>query len=269
VFLGVCAVGGGLPIASGQSITLLPGFPTSGGTTAGSAYDFFFADQNTVYVADDNAPASTVGGISKWTFNGSMWSRAYRLTVNPTPTSNWGARGLTGFARDGVTTLWATMSTGSGTGTVLCSVIDTGPTSVVNQLLPSPSGFAFRGLRYLAKPSTLARFPAGCSTVDIHVAGNGEIGTDVRTTVVNASVFPLVIYGVTPLGIPIDSSCSCLLGETLDVVLATAVNTLSIPNNPVLAGVTLYTQGADLFAAGACQNPLPVALTDFVSFTVQ
>ncbi len=269
VFLGVCAVGSGLPTTSGQVITLLPGFPTGGGTTAGSAYDFFWADQNTVYVADDNAPASTVGGISKWTFNGTIWSRAYRLTVNPTPTSNWGARGLTGFVRDGVITLWATMNTGSGTGTVLCSITDTGPASVVNQLLASPAGFAFRGVRYLSKPSTVQRFTAGCGTVDLKVAGNGEVGTDVRTTVVNASVFPLIVYGTSQLGVPIDSGCSCLLGETLDIVLAAAVNTIPIPNNPAIVGFTLYTQGADLFAPGACQSPLPVALTDYFSFTVQ
>ena len=82
VYLGICAVGSGLPTTPSQSVTLLPGFPTAGGTTAGSAYDFYWADANTVYVADDNAPNSTIGGISKWTSNGSTWTRAYRLTLN-------------------------------------------------------------------------------------------------------------------------------------------------------------------------------------------
>jgi len=194
VYLGVCAVGTGVPTTPGQPITLLNGFPTTGGTAAASSYDFFWADQNTVYVADDNAPASTVGGISKWTFDGTIWSRAYRLTINPTPTTNWGARGLTGFVRNGVTTLWATMNTGSGSGTVLCSITDTGAGSTVNQLIASPAGTAFRGVRYLAKPSTLVRFAASCGgTADIKVSGNGEVGTDVRTTVTTPSVFPLIV----------------------------------------------------------------------------
>ena len=270
VYLGVCTVGTGLPTTPGQAVTLLTGFPTTGGTAAASSYDFFWADANTVYVADDNAPASTVGGISKWTWNGSLWSRAYRLTVNPTPTSNWGARGLTGFTRDGVTTLWATMNTGSGTGTVLCSITDTGPASVVNQLLASPAGTAFRGVRYLAKPTTALRFAASCGgTADIKLAGNGEIGTDVRTTVTAPSSLPLVIYGVTPLGLPIDAGCACLLGPSLDVVAVGNTFTLSIPNNPALFGTTLYTQGADLGALGGCSSPFPVTLTDYLSITLQ
>lgn len=269
VYLGVCSVGSGLPTQPGQGITLLPGFPTAGGTAAGSAYDFFWADANTVYVADDNAPASTVGGISKWTFDGISWSRAYRLTVTPTATSNWGARGLTGFVRDGVATLWATMNTGSGTGTVLCSVVDTGPTATVTQLLPSPTGTAFRGIRYLAKPSTITRLTAGCGTVTAKVAGNAEIGTDVRTTVGDFTVLPIVIYGVTALGLPIDPGCACLLGQTVDIVQVGAVSTLSIPNVAALAGTVIYTQGADLFAAGACTSPLAVALTDSFAIPIQ
>lgn len=269
VYLGVCTVGSGLPTTTGQAITLLPGFPTGGGTTAGSAYDFFWADANTVYVADDNAPASTVGGISKWTFNGTTWSRAYRLTVNPTATSNWGARGLTGFVRDGVTTLWATMNTGSGSGTVLCSVVDTGAGATVNQLLASPTGKAFRGVRHLAKPSTITRLAAGCGTVAAKIQGNAEIGTTVRTTVQNAAVLPVVIYGVTAVGAPIDPGCSCLLAQTLDIVEVGSTSTLSIPNNPALFGTLLYSQGADLFAPGACSVPLPVALTDAFAITIQ
>lgn len=269
-FLGVGTVGAGLPTTPGQSLTLLPGFPTSGGTAAASTYDYFFADQNTVYVADDNAPASTVGGISKWTFDGTTWSRAYRLTVQPSATANWGARGLTGFVRDGVATLWATMNTGSGSGTVLCSVVDTGPAAVVNQLVASPAGTAFRGLRFLAKPTTLSRIAASCGgTVDIKVNGNCEIGTDVRTTVLTPSGLPVVIYGVTSLGVPIDAGCSCLLGQTLDVIVASNVGTLTIPNQASLIGAMIFTQGADLFAPGVCQNPFPVALTDFYAITVQ
>jgi len=270
VYLGVNAVGQGLPTTPGQTISLLQGFPTSGGTSASSTYDFFWADQNTVYVADDNAPASTVGGISKWTFNGSSWTRAYRLTVQPTPTSNWGARGLTGFVRDGVTTLWATMNTGSGSSTVLCTVTDTGPNSVVTPLLTSTSGTAFRGLRFLAKPTTVQRFQAACGgSADIKIQGNAEVGTDVRVTITNPSGLPAVVYGFTPTFLPIHPTCNCFFGTTLDVVLFGASSTLTLPNQPALVGLTLLSQGADLLAPGGCTTPLDVTVTDYFRFTVQ
>lgn len=270
VYLGVCSVGNGLPTSPGQLITLLPGFPTTGGTAASSTYDFFWADANTVYVADDNVPASTVGGISKWTWNGSTWSRAYRLTVQPTPTSNWGARGLTGFTRDGVTTLWATMVTGSGTSTVLCTVTDTGPNSVVTPLLTSPSGTAFRGLRYLALPSNTLRFPAACGgSADLKIQGNAEIGTDVRTTVTTPSGLPAIVYGLAPAFLPIDPSCSCFFGASLDVLVFGSTSTLSLPNVPGLIGLRLFTQGADLLAPGGCNSPLPITVTDYFTFVVQ
>jgi hypothetical protein len=270
VYLGVNAVGQGLPTTPGQTITLLQGFPTGGGPSASSTYDYFWADPNTVYVADDNAPASTVGGISKWTFNGSNWSRAYRLTVQPTPTSNWGARGLTGFVRNGVTTLWATMNTGSGSSTVLCTVTDTGPNSVVTPLLTSASGTAFRGVRFLAKPSTVQRFPAACGgTADIKIQGNAELGTDVRTTITTPSGLPAIIYGLSPTFLPIHPTCACFFGTNLDVVLFGTTTTLSLPNQPALIGLRLFTQGADLLAPGGCNTPLDVTVTDYFAFTLQ
>jgi hypothetical protein len=273
VYLGVCTVGTGVPTTNGQVVTLLPGFPTGGGTSAGSTYDYFWADQNTVYVADDNSPASTIGGISKWTFNGSMWSRAYRWTVNPTATSNWGARGVTGFTRNGVTTVWATMNdnTAGSQTTNLVSVVDTGAAAVVNVLATAPTGTAFRGLRYLAKPTTAVRFPAACGgSADYKLTGNAELGTDVRTTVTTPAAIPLIVYGTLHLGVPVDLlSCTCVLGPSLDLLVASPVSILSIPNNIALLGVTLYTQGIDFLAGGVCNNPVPAALTDYYSFTIQ
>jgi hypothetical protein len=269
-FLGVGTVGTGLPTLPGQQLTLLPGFPVSGGTAAASTYDFFWADPSTVYVADDNAPASTVGGISKWTLSGGTWSRAYRLTMQPTPTSNWGARALTGFVRDGVATLWATMNTGSGSGTALCTVTDTGPASVVTQLVASPAGTAFRGVCHLARPGTVVRVPASCGgAAQAGVYGNAEIGTDVRTTITGATAVPLVIYGVTQLGVQLDPVCGCILGPSLDVVVATATSTLRIPDDPMVIGITIYTQGVDLFASGSCSQPFAHTLTDWFAFTAQ
>ena len=273
VYLGVCTVGTGLPTTGSQPITLLPGFPAGGGTTAGSAYDFFWADPNTVYVADDNAPNSTISGISKWTLTGGLWTRAYRFTLNLPNNQFAGARGLTGFVRNGVATLWATANTttSGADATQLITVTDTGASSVVTSLATSGVNTAFRGLRYVAKPSTINRIPASCGTTpaDIKVSGNGEIGTDVRTTVLNATVFPLVIYGLTQIGLPVFPGCSCVLGQTGDLLVTGAVSTLSIPNNPALSGATIYTQGMDFFGAGGCVNPTIFTLTDYFSITVQ
>jgi hypothetical protein len=270
VYLGVNTVGVGLPTTSGQTVALLPGFPTTGGTAAGSTYDYFWADPNTVYVADDNSPASTVGGISKWTFNGSLWTRAYRLTVSLTPTSNWGARGLTGFTRNGVTTLWATMNDNANGTTHLASVVDTGSTAVVNVLATAPTGTAFRGIRYLAKPTTAVRFAAACGgSAALELVGNAERGTDVRSTITSPTAIPLLVYGSSILGLPIDPGCSCLLGPSLDIVVVGTTNALAIPDDPALVGITLATQGIDLLASGVCSSPLPFAVTDYYAFTIQ
>lgn len=91
---GVATVGSGTPTSGTQTVTLLPGMPT---TNVESAYDFFFADANTLYVADDTNGSTSTGGLQKWTFNGSTWSMAYSLLVNPTGSATRGIKSLTGM----------------------------------------------------------------------------------------------------------------------------------------------------------------------------
>jgi hypothetical protein len=87
---GPATVGSPPPPTSGaQTVAALPGFPIT--NTDESAYDFFFADPNTLYVGDDNA---TFRGLQKWQFNGSSWARLYNITVTPGTT----ARGLKSLA---------------------------------------------------------------------------------------------------------------------------------------------------------------------------
>jgi hypothetical protein len=276
VYLGVNQIGQGLSGNPGQAAALLPGFPTTGGTAASSAYDFFFADANTLYVADDNATASTVGGINKWTFDPltNTWVRQYRLQLNG-PGSNTACRGLTGFVRNGVVTLWGTANTSGQTATTLITVTDTGPGSTVVALAPSPLNTAFRGVRYLAKPTTVARIPTACGTTGIKVNGNAEVGTDVRTTILNPVGFPFVGYGTTLIGAPILPGCSCTIGHDFAVLQSVplpplaASSTLSIPNQISLIGTTIYVQGLDALAPGGCTVPLDFTLTDYFSVQVQ
>jgi hypothetical protein len=60
-FTCINTVGTGLPTTTGSVVTPLPGMPTS----AGSPYDYFFADAQTLYVADDRTTG--LGGIQKYT----------------------------------------------------------------------------------------------------------------------------------------------------------------------------------------------------------
>ena len=275
-FLGVVKIGDGLPTTVNQTATLLTGFPTAGGTAAGSAYDFFFADPNTLYVADDNAVNSTIGGINKWTRDPvtGAWSRQYRLQLGGAGAQT-AARSLTGVVQNGVTTLYATCNTANVATTTLASVVDTGPNSTVTALITSPANTAFRGLRLLTKPSTATRFPAACGTTGIKFHGNAEIGTDVRTTVLNPVGFPFVGYGLTQIGLPALPGCGCIIGHDFTLLFSTplppaaASHTLSIPNAPGVIGLPILVQGMDLFAPGGCTQPLDLTLTDYFRFVIQ
>jgi hypothetical protein len=79
---GVATVGSPPPPTSGSpTVTELPGMPVA--TATESAYDYFFANANTLYVADDDSSPTLPGGLQKWIFDGSNWNRVYNLQVNP------------------------------------------------------------------------------------------------------------------------------------------------------------------------------------------
>ena len=144
----------GLP----TNMCILAGFPSTPVKTATTlTYPFalWFADANTLYVADEgdgyaggtdlyaHAAAQTTAGLQKWVFNATTqsWTLAYTLqaglelgqpyTVRDYPTGNnpgtnlpWapatdGLRNMTGRVdADGHVTIWATTSTTSGGGDV-------------------------------------------------------------------------------------------------------------------------------------------------------
>ncbi len=151
-FQGVASVGSGTPTTSGQTTTLLPGFPTVAGP---SSYMFFFADlsagvagPDTVYVADDRA--SPNGGIQKWTYNGSTWSLTNTIGLS-------GTRGITGTVSGTNVTLWVT------DGGTLRTLTDTAGYNVNNNgtlttLATAPTNTAFRGVAFA--PAAAAPTPA-------------------------------------------------------------------------------------------------------------
>jgi hypothetical protein len=176
---GVCTNGVGLPAAGAslptsplaydpdptviQSQGLVPnnmcilnGFPTALKSTTSFPFGIWFADANTLYVADEGngttgstpttfyqpSAAQKTAGLQKWTLSGSKWTLAYILTaglnlgvpytVPNYPTGNnsgtggtgfpWapatdGLRNITGVVNgDGTVTIYAITSTVSGSG---------------------------------------------------------------------------------------------------------------------------------------------------------
>ncbi len=142
----------GLP----SNMCILAGFPTALAAAKGYTplypFGMFFADANTLYVADEgdgaakdatlytHAAAQTTAGLQKWVFNKTtqVWTLAYTLqkglklgtpyTVAGYPTGNnpatklpWapaadGLRNVTGIVSNGVASIYAITSTVSGGG---------------------------------------------------------------------------------------------------------------------------------------------------------
>jgi hypothetical protein len=138
------------------NMCVLNGFPTALKSTSSFPFGIWFADANTLYVADEGdgtntynatsntytaAKAQTGAGLQQWVFDSTVgaWKRTYTLqagldlgvpyTVKGYPTGNnaatglpWspatdGLRNITGRVnRDGTATIWAITSTVSGNG---------------------------------------------------------------------------------------------------------------------------------------------------------
>lgn len=263
---GILQVGtGGLPTTGSQPMTLLPGFPTNGTFTDGAPYDFFFANDTTVYVADEQLN-SLVGGIQKWEFNGTTWVRTAVFQVQ----TGYGARGLTGLVRNGQVELWVTAET-SGFITSLWKVVDNGTSFSATLVSTEPTNQVdYRGVRVIGSP--FVNQGGGCATAKLQVSGSGLVGTTVKSEVANPQGFPFLNYSVNPLGLPF-TTCGCVLNYDIGVLAGQAVGLLTIPNNPTLIGATFYNQGLDLFdPTTTCVDPilgLPVSLTDGVAVTIR
>lgn len=127
--------------AASAPITVLPGFPTTlaktGGPSTNYPFGIWFANANTLYVADEgdgavaDAAGSSKAGLQKWILSGGTWKMAYVLqnglnlgqpysipnypsALNP---ATGGLRNLTGKVNaDGTATIYAITSTVSANG---------------------------------------------------------------------------------------------------------------------------------------------------------
>lgn len=160
----------------GRGIYEISGAPTSGtaatnillttGTQFGagaSPYDFAFNSAMTIaYVADANSftNSTTVGGVEKWTFNGSAWVFNYSLSL--------GTNGAVGLAVDfsgSTPEIFAT----SANGQSLFAISDTNSTAAGTLLDTASANEAFRGLDFAPtsapEPSTLALGGLGLAAI--------------------------------------------------------------------------------------------------------
>ena len=255
-FLGVSSVGTGIPTTAGQTITALPGMPTASGP---STYDFFFADANTLYLADDRTTLGN-GGIHKYTLQSGTWTFQYNLN----PATTVGCRGLTGVVDNGVVTLFAT-NTLNGTNELL-TVTDVGPGSPFTTVATAGVNTVFRGVRLLPATSFISRIPHGCGPTSIVPSGTGAIGTTLTTTIGNTTGVPFVGYGFVLFPSPVCALCT--IGHEWGVVQFGSTSNFGIPNNVAFAGLVVGIQGADLLGSGGCATPGPVTLTDTLAVTL-
>jgi hypothetical protein len=268
-FQGVATVGTGLPTTSGQTTTLLNGFPTA---TGPGAYDYYFADANTLYVADDRV--TVAGGIQKWVLAVGTWTLVQTLN----PAAGVGCRGISGFTEGGVTTLFATT-----TNNLLVSVVDTGPTSTFTTLVTGVANTALRDVQFVRTPSSVTYSGTSCAnsfgtpTVAVGgglpVAGNASFAINAGNCgPANITVFLLRFGPVLPFGVPLPSTPACaLVYVAADAILPTfsdlagaATLPIAIPNNASIAGVELANQVAS-FDFSLVGFDLPIGTSDAMS----
>ncbi|MEJ7734889.1 MAG: hypothetical protein WKG00_37585, partial [Polyangiaceae bacterium] len=140
----VMTVGTGLPTTPGQTVTPLPGLPT----TSASPYSFAFFDMNslvagvdTLYLADDSSVANG-GGIQKWTFDGITWTKVATFANGLTA----GVRGLAGMIIDGNPTLLAVNT--SNPPSVLVVVDDGSADPVLTPVTTAAADTFYRGVAF-------------------------------------------------------------------------------------------------------------------------
>jgi hypothetical protein len=272
-FLGVSTVGSGVPTTTGQTITSI----TTG--TGASSYDFWFADANTLYVADDRTNGS--GGIQKWTFSGT-WSLAYTLAANATT----GCRGLSGYVQGGVATLFATIATGVGTNTAVVTVTDTGVGSTFTTLVPNPTNTAFRDVQFVRTPASLVHSGTACAnsngTPTVGTSGGAPVTGNANFAVTagncGANQFLMfLLYGglVSPIGFPVPGTPACVeiyfLPDLLLFTLADGVGAAStpipLPNSASLGGLKLGAQVA-AFDPSLVGFDIPIGTSNALQITL-
>jgi autotransporter passenger strand-loop-strand repeat protein len=242
-----------------------------------SPENYFFADADTLYVADGGDPKEGGlgdGGLQKWVFNGSTWNLEYTLSdglglVPDSATSGTtGLIGLTGTVVGGVVELFATNSTlGDTDQTYLYGITDTlasttgaGESFVVLETAAPDTNI--RGVSFAPTASattpTATTVASGFTSTGITVTSGGAItilngGTAVNTTVLSGGSETVSSGGVDS-GSEIALGGSELVlgsatGDTIGGVQTVSFGTAVVSNETVVNGGSL-----DLFIKNAIAN---------------
>ncbi|MBL8724396.1 MAG: hypothetical protein JNK49_10145 [Planctomycetes bacterium] len=254
-FHSVSQVGTGVSTAGGQTVTALLGLPA---TSSASPYDFFFADAQTLYIADDRT-AGGLGGIQKYVESAGAWQ--FQYTLNPATTI--GCRGLTGTVANGVVTLYCTTTTTSTNS--LLAIVDTGPTATFTTLATAGTNTVFRGVRLTTPSNYVTRIPHGCGNLTLNGIGDASLGTSFVTTLGGATGLGFIGYGFVAIPQPLCGACT--IGHEWAAPLFGTSSSFNIPQNQAFVGITIAIQGADGFGLGGCQVP-QVVLSDTLTITL-
>lgn len=162
-FRGVFNVGTGVPTTANQYGLTIVGGGTSNSGIIDSPWEFFIADSNTIYVADDDSTAPATGGLQKWLFSSGSWSKVWTAT----PAGAVGVRGVTGLVTGSSVQLYGITAMTSGTqANSLVALSDT----LDGTILPSFSTLATAGSNYVFRGVALAPVPEP-SSVALGIAG--------------------------------------------------------------------------------------------------
>lgn len=174
-FRGVFSIGVGIPKTGPQYGTMLA---SQAGTNLGimdGPWDFFLANESTLYIADDDATAPVSGGLQKWTKNAvsGSWSKAWTSV----PDGAVGMRGLTGLVTGNSVQLYGitAMATGSSPNSLvaLSDTLDGATAPSFTTLATASANYVFRGvaLAPVPEPASLVLVLAGAAGIGLVARG--------------------------------------------------------------------------------------------------
>jgi hypothetical protein len=278
---GLASVGNGLPTTSGQTTTVLPGFPTTGTAPFPSPFQFVFSpDGSTIYVGDTRVGTgtphvpSTACGLQKWTFSGGFWNLQY--TINPAPDE--GIVSVVGDFSGPNPVFYGVTSEFGSVQPKLVKIVDNGSasSSTVTTLMTVPTNEAYRGVSFVPKP-------IGATSDTVGIVSDGS-----PVTVGSTVTFTATVSGAAaPSGwISFRSGTSTLAVVPLTAANSTSsqaqfsISSLPVGNDAVTAvygGDGTYVAGSNSMTqvvngtntvTGVTSNvPLPTANNVSVTFT--
>lgn len=148
---GIGTLGSGLPTTEAQRFTLLPGFAD----TANRPHGFYFADSQTLYVADERSNNDVIpsGGVQKWVYDSILtrqWNKVatFRIVHAINSDHSVGAFSVIGTKDAANNTVLSVISTDSR----LLKLTDIGNNPAFEVLAAAPTNEIWRGVALITTP---------------------------------------------------------------------------------------------------------------------